>query len=474
MFKKTIIAAGIIASSVAFTINTMAATLSQTIVGPVVYAQELFGPGSDAVVLTNGAAVTLTTAGTVVDTGEISDFTFTLSNGVLGAAVNLITDVVLTSGLGEISVTILAGGAAGDSSVTFRIEVITDLAIGDTIAFLIPTVTGASGLADVITPTVVSVGSSVATFATGGVGTFPTTITQTGTVIASAADEVAVVAGAGTDGTIDVDARADINGGATQIDHDADAGAVTATRDGLSLGTVMVSLNGAGVESDGAVFSFATAGAGTLEVTATGPFNAGDTVCVDLDAGLDCDLAETCTIVGMSATCSIPLAALGGVIYYVANGTTELAPALYSASSSTAYTLTTNLTETVGSSANTTFDGLFPDSWSMVVPKSTSADQANIRVTNETALPVSLFAQGWGQDGVNLGFIEITTIAPNSTVVMGAADFEALYGSWSGRARFDFWASGNVSTQSFIRSGGVLNNMTGSSGTSNAGAQELR
>jgi len=474
MFKKTIIAAGIIASSVAFTINTMAATLDQTIVGPVVYAQELFGPGSDAVVLTNGAAVTMTTAGTVVDTGEISDFTFTLANGVLGAAVDLINDIVLTSGAGEISVTILAGGAAGDSSVTFRIEVITDLAIGDTIAFNIPTITGASGLADIVTPIVVSVGSSVSTFATGGVGTFPTTITQTGTVIASAADEVAVTAGMGTDGTIDVDARADINTGSTQIDHDADAGAVTATRDGLSLGTVAVALNAAGVESDGAAFSFATAGAGTLDVTVTGPFNAGDTVCVDLDAGADCDVAEICAIVGMTASCSFPLAAMGGIVYYVANGTTELAPALYSVSSATTYVLATNLSETVTSSANTTFDGLFPDSWSMVVPKSTSADQANIRITNETALPVSLFAQGWGQDGTNLGFIEITTIAPNATIVMGAADFEALYPAWAGRARFDFWASGNVSTQSFIRSGGVLNNMTGSSGTSNDGDQELR
>ncbi len=475
MFNKAIMAAGIVACSFAFAINTMAATLSQTITGPVVYAQELFGAGSDSVVLTNGAAVVLTTAGTVVDTGEISDFTFTLANGVLGTAVNLISDIVLTSGAGEISVTLRAGGAAGDSSVTFRIEVITDLQIGDTIAFLIPTVTGASGLADILTPTVVSVSSTVATFATGGVGTFPTVIAQTGVVIASAANDHVLGVVAAGDHTLDVDNRPDVNSATDPLDHDDDGSAVTPDRDGVIVGTVSTALVGAGVQRDGMPFNFAEDGAGTLELTVSGPFNAGATVCADINGDFACNAGEVCPIVGTTASCSLLLFAyLPFSVYWIPDGVTELSPATYSLTAATAFTLVTNLNDTGVSSASTTFDGLFPDSWSMVVPRSTSADQANIRITNENALAVSLFAQGWGQDGTNLGFIEIAVIAPNSTLVLGATDFEALYPAWSGRARFDFWASGNVSSQSFIRSNGVLNNMSGSSGTSNAGGQELR
>jgi len=475
MFKKIVVVVGVFASSVAFTINTMAATLSQTIVGPVVYAQELFGPGSDAVVLVNGAAVTLTTAGTVVDTGEISDFTFALTGGVLGAAVNLITDIVLTSGAGEISVTIRTGGAEGDSSVTFRIEVITDLAIGDTIAFNIPTVTGAAGLADIVTPTVVSVGSSVTTFATGGVGTFPTTITQTGTVIASAVDEHNLSVVSAGDHTLDVDNRSDVNSATDAVDHDDDGGAVTATRDGVIVGIVSTFLNGVAMQRDGMPLNYAEDAAGTLEIAVTGPFNAGATVCADLNGDLACNAGEVCPIVGMTATCSMLLfARLPFPVYWIPDGLTELAPAAYSMTAATAFTLSTNLNDTGMSSASTTFAGLFPDGWSMVVPKSASADESNIRLTNETGAAVAVFATGTGQDGAPLGTMEVLTLAPMETRVLSAAEFEAIFGTWTGRARFDFLVSGNVSVQSFIRSNGVLNNMTGSSGTSNAGAQELR
>jgi len=475
MFKKIVVAMAIVVCSAAFTINSMAATLSQTIVGPVVYAQELFGSGSETVVLVNGAAVTLTTAGTVVDTGEISDFTFTLVNGVLGTAVNLITDIVLTSALGEISVTIRAGGAAGDSSVTFRIEVITDLAIGNTIAFNIPTVTGASGLADVVTPTVVSVSSSVSTFATGGVGTFPTSITQTGTVIASAADENVLTVVPAGDHTLDVDNRSDVNSATDAVDHDDDGSAVTPDRDGVIVGVVSTALNGVSVQRDGMAFNYAEDGAGTLELTISGPFNAGATVCADLNGDFACNTGEVCPIVGTTATCSLLLfARLPFPVYWIPDGVAELAPATYSLTAATSFSLVTNLNDTGMSSASTTFDGLFPDGWSMVVPKSTSNDQSNIRLTNETGVAVAVFATGTGQDGAALGTMEVLTLAAMETRVLSSADFEAIFGVWVGRARFDFLVSGNVSVQSFIRSGGVLNNMTGSSGTSNDGEQELR
>ncbi|MBV1905323.1 MAG: hypothetical protein KUG75_04545 [Pseudomonadales bacterium] len=472
MFKKTIIAAGIIASSVALTMSTSAATIAQTAVGPDLFAQELFGAGSDAVVLTSGATVVLTTAATNLDAGEIADITYTLSNGAFGATVAL-GDIVLSAGAATITKT--AGGAAGDTSVTFRVEVTTAVAAASTLTLTVTSLTSASGLADTTTPTTVTVATTIAQVATSGGGAFPTSITQTSGTLATSASELTLTTGAGVAATIDVDNRSDLNAGVTAIDHDADGG-TTPARDGVTVGTSTIALVGAAQEADGSAFSFADAGAGNLDMTVTGNFNSGDVVCIDIDAGADCDAGEIFTISGSTASLSVPLAALGAdTVYYVANGTSTLAPTTFTYTQTTNFDDATGLNDTGTTSAGvTSFSGLTADGWSLAVPKSTSADIANIRVTNETSSEVSVFAQGWSQDGTSLGFQEISTLAANETQVLNAATLEGLFGTWSGRARFDFSTSGNVSVQTFIRSGGILNNMNGSAGISNNGNSDVR
>lgn len=118
----------------------------------------------------------------------------------------------------------------------------------------------------------------------------------------------------------------------------------------------------------------------------------------------------------------------------------------------------------------TTYFGLTQDGWTLAVPPSTSSDIANIRMTNETALSNTVFAQGYAQDGTNLGFLEVATLVANETRVFKSTDLETVFGTWTGRARFDFSTSRNVSVQTMIRSGGILNNMNGSSGMDSNGA----
>ncbi len=474
MFKKTLMAASVatamFAAQGAF---AAAATVTQTATNET-FAQELFGTGSDATVLTTNVgtpATVILTVGGAVDAGETADFTITLDGAQFGAAVALTDMVFVASATGDVTITKQSGGAAGDNTVTFRVQVDSALAATDTITLNLVALKAASSLSDVTTPEVVNATASIVQVSTSGVNTFPTSVTiaaDADKLVVDSADEVDLVVNDGSDVEVDVDNRSDITTNAVAIDHDADAG--TADLDGILVGDVEVALNAAGVQSDGTAFSVAAGedGEGTLELSVSGTFNSGDIVFLDLNGDDVVDAGETFTISGATATLSVDLDDVDGAgalnVYYVANGTDTLVPTTYTLTASTAYANSTMLTETETGSATSSYSGLTLDGYAMAIPGSASADIANVRVTNETSGDVSLFAQGYAQDGTDLGFKELTTLSANQTVVLNAGDFEAAFGTWTGRARFEFSRSGDISVQTMIRSGGILNNMTGEAG----------
>ena len=483
MFKKIIIAAGVIASGVAFSSGALAATagITQSIGGKDSFATELFGSGSDAVTLTSGATVVLTrTAGGAsrINVGEIADFTFTLGNATFGQAVALndfqFADV---SGAGTVTITKQSGGAVGDTAVVFRVEVKTgSVDNNDTLTLTIAKIKGASAMS--VRTAKVTATTTIDGVATGGVNTFPALITNAGTanLIASSTNTVTLTLADGTDATINVALRSDITTGAVAIDHDANA--ATAKRDGVLLVNKTLTdlssiLDGNGAEDDGGTFDFTDTtgdGGGDITITVTGTFNDGDLVCIDLDGGLDCDAAgEKFTIASGVATWTttnaLYSADLDRNVYYVANGTSTLKPTDFVIVKSIAYDASTMTGETaVTQTVSTAYSGLLADGWSSAIPASTSSDIANIRVTNHTNASVTLFAQCYGQDGADLGFLELSAIAAYATTVLSATDLEAVFGTWSGRATCDFSRSGDITVQTMVRSGGILNNLTPGAG----------
>ena len=106
------------------------------------------------------------------------------------------------------------------------------------------------------------------------------------------------------------------------------------------------------------------------------------------------------------------------------------------------------------------------------VPNCTQTERAMIRVTNEGSAGASLFVQGYGQDGSNLGFQEVdlslvrgsggALISGRETLILATHDIERIFGlndgsytlgnlcdgtenkTWEGRAQLSFFSNGNL------------------------------
>jgi hypothetical protein len=342
------------------------------------------------------------------------------------------------------------------------------------LTFTVPSLKSASALA--VTTALVNATTTIEQVSTSGVNTFPTTITgatAANILVAGSADEITLAVTAGTAATIDVDARADVTTGAVAITSG------TATLDGILVGkaSVAIDANAGNIQaSDGANYNVTTGNDGEGDVTITvAGVGATDLVFADLDDDQTIDTGESLTTTSGTASLAVDTqtflaaaaAAGGGVVdvYVVVDGTTIQIPANYVVTATSSFDSGTGLVETATVTTSTSYSGLNADGWSFAIPGSSNADIANIRVTNETANANTLFAQCYQQDGTSMGFEEVATLVANETKVLKATDLEAIFGTWSGRARCDFSRSGNISVQTMVRSGGILNNLNGSSGT---------
>jgi hypothetical protein len=446
MLKKTLLAAAVastIAAAPAY------AALTQTVSGEITYAAEIFGTGSDATTLVNGATVVLTT-GADIATGEKAQVTYTLTGGTFGSAVDVSDFSSVFSASGAYTASVLSGGAIGDSAVTIEVTVTSDLAATDTFVLAVDNLQDASGLATAGEE--VTVATTIALITTGGVNQFPSTVaTVTDEAIADSATNLGWTVTDGTNASIDINARATFAANQVVLTEGTD------TVDSVEVADVTFDDSGTAVIADGTT-AIAWGADDEITLSLSGKFNSGDRVILSGDTTIDS--GEEFTIAGDTATKTIDAADLTNVeVYYIPNGTDTLSPATFTLTATSAFDDATYVVQTSSAGATTSYSGLTENGYALAVPPSSSSDIANIRVLNETAADNIVFAQAYAADGTDLGFEELGTISANATQRWTATDLEGVFGTWTGRARFEFSTSGDASVQTLIRSGGILNNI---------------
>jgi len=208
-----------------------------------------------------------------------------------------------------------------------------------------------------------------------------------------------------------------------------------------------------------------SSGGGILTFTTEGEFNTGDTLCVLLGTSDTCVPAE---LSGNTATYTETLGTSDDIkLYYVPSGGGILSATEFTTTVELVYDSETHQTDLYDDLTVTqviSYDGVKFDGSASAIPSNTSSDRAFIRVTNLGGSSVLLFGEAYTQSGDELGFIELDTLDAHETRVYTQADLEDLFGSWTGRARIEFLTDGDISVQTMVRSGGVLNNITGSTG----------
>lgn len=425
------------------------------------YAADLFGSTKVTIAL-DQTVVLAVPPGTGIDPNNVADVTFTLTNAQFGAMRSLSNLAFV--GFGAVSMSHHTGGGVGESSVTYRVTVTEKLQGASRLVFTPGNLMGLIGLA---TPgNEVKLYATVAPYAAttnpwpSAVVTEPPTKDSSVKLASSGIGLIIPDSAVHPVHTVALDARTALIE-AHGVDHDKDA--ATPDIQSLSLGALYATPQ-AVLDIDGSTdFGFTGSARGVWNVAVTGTFNSGDMLCVGLGEGR-CD--ASLSILGGHAVGTIPLQEDSIYFYYVPSGDANLVPAEFVLTGTVDYALATNvvLYAPVIIVASLSFEGVDADGWSSAIPKSSSADMTFIRVTNETPEEVTLFGQGYGQDGEDLGFAEICTLTPHETRVIGSEELEGVFGKWSGRARVDFMSSGDISVQTMIRSGGILNNMTGSTG----------
>lgn len=469
--KITIIVIATCLSCAAFADATL--TLQQPNDPTPIYAAELFGSPEVRIELEKGVRLVIGPVNPVdpvhIDKGGIAHLTFTLTNGTFGSPVSVQDLKYFTEGEGRVSMSKVSGGGVNESSVTYAISVSTAIVTASHFSFNIGELAGLSEPGVDITAAIQLI--------TATKKTWPREMTGNDTVplIAIAPGYVPLTEQIrGREGLIALDDRTVIMGAPEPRGMEPYTGIRA-----LRLGSLRAqTTNPPALDTTGAEFNEDGAGKGVFEVVVTGKFNAGDKVCVAFpEPGDDQNCEQELTVQDNQATGAVPIVDWpGAYLWYIPVGGGELVPTTFTVNATMHFDLATNISlyNTPPTVGTLKYDGLDRDGWAAAVPPSRSSDMAFIRLTNETNEEVTFFGHGYGQDGEDLGFVEICVLIPRETRVIKSEELEDLFGKWNGRARFDFSATGNISVQTLIRSGGILNNMTGSTGMHTEDAQIVR
>lgn len=452
--------------------NVFASTLTQTVTAPIHYAADIFGSSEVTVINNVDVILVVGDVGATIDPDNAASITFTLANAKFGSIVSL-NDLTI-DGDGSAIMSHVSGGAIGDNAVTFSVVVQNQLEEGDRLTFSVGDLTAVTALVNI--EETVTITTTIVVDTISGTESWPTNIILDDVD----QDEIATTAlgldlpefqTQGENGDVDLDDRTVLIAG-TLIDHDNDIN--TDDVAALLLGGLIAPVHSPFPPVNALLvdFNYISGPAnGVWDVVITGTFNAGDIVCI----GVPCD--ETLTIVNTGvATGSIALSKTETSFYYIPGGDSDLTPTDFLLTGNVNFDEDTYvvLYGAQYAASSIGYAGIDSDGWSLGIPSSKSADMTFIRVTNETDSDVLIFGQGYGQDGADLGFVELVTLAGRETGILTSADLETAFGTWEGRARIDFQSTGNISVQTMIRSGGILNNMTGSAGMGHDGEQIIR
>ena len=416
-----------------------------------------------------------TTGGTDanIDDGNTADITFELTGATFEQAAGSTNLKQFTAAQNcnpavaagsTIEGSVMKGGAKGDSSVTYRVEVTdagaaTSFNPDQAICFLIPDLSVSSGS--------VSVEASIKPVATTGVSfpsaiAFPEAKEAKAAAKAVLAAEAALTASLGTGDTafVNVADRTKIATGGTQ-DPSGDSKTM-----GLKVGTLSVAVSQKDIwkltgddylptdQIDGSL-------SGQITVTVGGirPYGSGDRVLVGSGA-----TALSGTISGMAAEATVQTAVDSLSIVYVPGGVDNLKPGPFMAAAEYKFNDRRNVSGASAmikppSTGMIKYAGVEVEGYAYGVVRGGGSDTSFVRVTCRASADCAVFLDCTDQAGMNYFDATPPVAAGGTSVWNSAAIAGVLGGGWaSGRGRCDIHSTGQLSVQHMVRSGNTLVN----------------
>lgn len=512
MRSVALAAAGLVLSSVAWGQGSVLRQVTSSDTAMIMVASEYFGGEPRSVLLSkfdivDGTAglqrpyVGLNNDGAAITAGNAAEITFTLAGAAFlqaATASNLDRRGENCSGTagGDVSVSVVSGGARGDESVTFRVEVATgeNVGVDEAICFWVPDLS--VGLTTVsgpgVTPAVmgVQVTSSIRTVTTSGT-TFPSVINGpnadvdmnpatdpvpgpiTMKTILEAANAVTTMLGTGDTAYVNVADRTKIVRGGTR---DPSAAAPGGTM-GLRVGTLEVGLAAADTiwKLEGGTFT-GTSGtdphpgklqstldttlSGQVKLSIGGRFNSGDKVVVGSGP-----TALMATPSGGAVEVTVPLTVgATNTIVYVPGGVDNLKPGTFAAGGMRMFNDRRNNNAAVApmSMGEIRYLGINVEGYAYGVVRSSGTDSSFVRVTCEASATGTcvVFGDCQDQDGMDYFSNVPVPISVGQTAVWSSDDIaQVLGGGWdSGRGSCDIHSNGELSVQHMVRAGHTLIN----------------
>ena len=274
----------------------------------------------------------------------------------------------------------------------------------------------------------------------------------TSNMVATSASAVTFTPANGGTGNIDLDNRATLAAGATQV----------------AVGGVSYMTNTMAVEADGmTVFATGKGAEADIHITVSGMVRDTDTVYFDIAGGDGkagvMDDKEGLTIADGVATGSFRLTA--GTVYFVPDGETNMTAGSLTASFAPEYDATSVVDPTaVMGGAKLVYNGVGMQARAYAIPNPEHPDMGNVRIKCEASgdSTCTVFLDCNEQDGM-ARFGELSEpIAAGATAHLNEGAIGDVLGidTWSGRLSCDVLSASSVSVQVLVRSGDALVNNT--------------
>ena len=495
MIRQTVRSAALLAAGALLAGGTSwvhgQATLTQTASGPTKIAAEYFGVARKIKVSdfdldgdrTDGSTerpyVGLQVGGADIEAGNVAELTYRLSNATFADNVSPIhlderegnsdCNAVATAG-DDLEVTVKDGtGKAGDSTVTFRLEVgdsavgTGELAENDSICFWVP---------DVMATGTVEVAVTVNIVSTTGTR-FPSKVTPAtdpanADTVFEAAPAIAVSLNMGGTSYVAVPgdrltvARGEAEPGGKAKGVLVGNLTIAATADADEIWQ----LNGADYVYDPTSgFDSDLGGQIDLELRSNRAFDAGGRLV------LGTAVPRSSQPSGGVAEASVQLVETAGIkLVYVPGGVDILKPTDFTATARYDFNDPDNDSSMaiLPSMGHLRYDNVTVQGYAYGVvrgatsPDDDPLDTSFVRITCEATKDCTVFPDCNDLDGDNYFSSEPLTIAPRHTQVVNSDAMAALLGGgWeTGRGSCDFWSTGELALQHMVRAGGVLVNST--------------
>ena len=507
--SAALVAAGLLLANVAWGQGPVLRQVVAPTGVPVTVASEYFGGEARTVQLSKfdlavDAGVQSPFVGLNLDNGPITagnvaEITFTLAGATLSGPASPADLSRRDDNCGgdagtDLTVSLAGGGARGDSSVTFRVEVASGQTLGnnESICYRIPsldaTLTTVSPPGAAVPVRGVTVTASKITQGASSGTPFPTVINGadydhdkdsttpaipgpiTLNKIFTVSDAVVTGLGTGDTGLVDVADRTKIAKGGTKDPSVVGTGGTM----GLRVGTLSVTLAAAntlwklsgGTSPDDAANphpgklqgALDPSLSGSIKLSVGGRFQSGDVVIVSSD---DAATALRATPSGQTADVTVPIETGVRHIVYVPGGVDALKPGTFAAGGMREFNDRRNNDAAIQPMSYGTikYDGVEIEGYAYGVVRGGGTDASYLRVTCEHTKACQVFLDCRDMDGND--YFDAAPSIPAGDTKAWSSDAIAgvLGGGWaSGRGRCDLHSNGELSVQHMVRAGHVLVN----------------